>query len=96
MHVPYVEPGGSQSYEWYVRFDQQEGVHQFHSHVREQSGTGLFGTVTVEPRGSRFLDPYTGDELKSGWLAMIADPNGPDFREFVVVYHEPATRSSAP
>ncbi|MDP6172934.1 MAG: multicopper oxidase domain-containing protein, partial [Rhodospirillales bacterium] len=84
----YIEEEKSQTYEWYVGLDQQEGVHQFHSHVRDQASTGLFGTVTVEPKGSRFLDPYSGKELKSGWLAMIEDPNGPDFREFVVVYHE--------
>jgi FtsP/CotA-like multicopper oxidase with cupredoxin domain len=84
----YVEPGESQSFEWYVSSQQQEGVHHFHSHIRDQASTGLFGTVVVEPRGSRFLDPYTGEELESGWLAMIEDPGGPDFREFVVVYHE--------
>lgn len=84
----YAKPGETKSFEWYVPLDQQEGAHQFHSHIRNQASTGLFGVVTVEPRGSRFLDPYTGKELKSGWLAMIEDPNGPDFREFVIVYHE--------
>ena len=84
----YVEPGATQTFEWYVPPDQQEGVHHLHSHIRDQASTGLFGSLVVEPRDSRFLDPYTGEELKSGWLAMIEDPKGPDFREFVVVYHE--------
>ncbi|MDP7016664.1 MAG: cytochrome c peroxidase, partial [Pirellulaceae bacterium] len=84
----YVLPGQTKTFEWYVAPEQQEGVHHFHSHIRDQTSTGMFGSLVVEPRGSRFLDPYTGKEMKSGWLAMIEDPNGPDFREFVVVYHE--------
>ena len=84
----YVESGKTQIFEWYVVPDQQEGVHHMHSHFRDQASQGLFGSVIVEPQGSRFLDPFTGGDLKSGWLAMIEDPSGPDFREFVVVYHE--------
>ncbi|MCP4908504.1 MAG: multicopper oxidase domain-containing protein [bacterium] len=83
-----VAPGETTSFEWNVGTDQQEGVHQVHSHNHTQAATGLFGTVTVEPEGSRHLSPYTGEPIESGWLAMIEDPNGPDFREFVVVYHE--------
>ncbi len=83
-----VAPGESQAFEWHVAYSQQEGVHQVHSHNHTQAATGMFGTVTVEPEGSRYLSPYTGEPIKSGWLAMIEDPNGPDFREFVVVYHE--------
>ena len=84
----YVKPGETTTFEWYVAPDQQEGVHHFHSHMRDQASTGMFGSLVVEPKGSRFLDPYTGEEMKSGWLAMIEDPAGPDFREFVVIYHE--------
>jgi manganese oxidase len=91
-----VAPGEAQSFEWNISDDQQEGVHSFHSHNREQASVGLFGTLTVEPRGSRFLDPYTGKELKSGWLAMIEDPSGPDFREFTVIYHEIGTEEFRP
>ncbi|MBI3325739.1 MAG: multicopper oxidase domain-containing protein, partial [Nitrospinae bacterium] len=84
----YVKPGTSQSFEWYIRPEEPEGAHQFHSHGRTQTALGLMGTLVVEPRGTRFLDPFSGEELKSGWMAMIEDPTGPDFREFVVVYHE--------
>ncbi len=84
----YVQPGETKTFEWFVTPEQQEGVHHFHSHIRDQASTGMFGSLVVEPAGSRFLDPYTGEELKSGWLAMIEDPAGPDFREFVVIYHE--------
>ncbi len=84
-----VDHDKSQAFEWYIRPDEQEGVHMFHSHVgREPSSQGLFGSFIVEPKGSRYLDPYTGKEMKSGWQAMIEDPNGPDFREVTVIYHE--------
>ncbi|MBI4471193.1 MAG: DUF3347 domain-containing protein, partial [Acidobacteria bacterium] len=84
----YVDSGKSKTFEWYVPPEHQEGVHQFHSQVRDQASQGLFGALVVEPRGSRYLDPYTGEELKSGWMAMIEEPGGPDFREYVIVYHE--------
>lgn len=42
----------------------------------------------VEPRGSRFLSPFTAQEMKSGWEAIIDVANGSDFREFVIIYHE--------
>ncbi len=91
-----IESGATKTFEWHVGYDQQEGVHQFHSHNHTQGATGLFGSVTVEPAGSRHLDPYTGEPLKSGWLAMIEDPDGPDFREFVVIYHETGDGEARP
>ncbi|MEE9164836.1 MAG: multicopper oxidase domain-containing protein, partial [Nitrospinota bacterium] len=84
----FVKPGKKVVFEWYIRQDEQEGTHHFHSHGRDYSSLGLFGAVIVEPKGSRYLDPLTGDQLKSGWMAMIEDPNGADFREFVTFYHE--------
>lgn len=84
-----VKPGKSQEFEWYIPADEQEGAHQFHSHaVREQWNLGMFGALIVEPRGSKYLNPWTGKELKSGWMAMIDDPNGNDFREYAIWYHE--------
>ncbi len=84
-----VMPGKFQEFEWYIPADEQDKGHQFHSHaVREHWNLGLFGALMVEPSGSRYLSPFTGQELKSGYLAMIEDPNGPDFREFAIWYHE--------
>lgn len=84
-----VMPGKSQEFEWYIPGDEPDKAHHFHSHaVREQWATGMFGSLVVEPKGSKYLSPWTGQELKSGWMAMIEDPNGPDFREFAIFYHE--------
>jgi FtsP/CotA-like multicopper oxidase with cupredoxin domain len=84
-----VEYGKSQAYEWYITPETQEGAHMFHTHLgREQSSLGMMGVFNVEPYGSKYLDPISGKEMKSGWSAMIIDPKGPDFREFTVIYHE--------
>jgi len=84
-----VAPGKTQEFEWYIQPDEQEGAHQFHSHaVREQWNLGMFGALIVEPRSSTYLNPWTGAELKSGWMAMIHDPNNHDFREYAIWYHE--------
>ena len=59
---------------------------------RERVSHGLFGALVAEPAGSSWLDPETGQLLDntvgSNWEAIIVDPNGPDFRESVLIYHE--------
>ncbi len=79
--------------EWYIHPDAQEGGRQFHSYSndRELTVMGMFGTFVVEPRGSEYLDPLgTGEAtpMASGWQAIIKNGAGPDFREFVLIYHE--------
>jgi FtsP/CotA-like multicopper oxidase with cupredoxin domain len=92
-----IKPGKSQRFEWYIRPDEQEGSHMFHSHVgREQTSLGLFGGFIVEPAGSVYLDPITGRETDRGWQVMITHPNVPDFREFVIFYHEVGDESFRP
>jgi hypothetical protein len=88
-----VAPGKAQEFEWYIHPQMQEGVRQFHSysHDRELTVLGLFGAFIVEPKGSKYLDPLgTGaaPETKSGWQVAIDNGSGPDFREFVIFYHE--------
>jgi hypothetical protein len=79
--------------EWYIPPTQQEGSRQFHSYSndRELTVMGLFGSFVIEPKGSEYLEPLgTGDPqpTKSGWQAIIKNGAGPDFREFVLFYHE--------
>jgi len=88
-----VAPGKSQEFEWYIHPQMQEGVRQFHSfsHDRELTVLGLFGAFIVEPKGSKYLDSIgTGPdkEVRSGWQVNIDNGSGPDFREFVLFYHE--------
>ena len=84
-----VPTGKSGEFEWYIPIDLQEGGRAFHSHAsREQYSLGLLGSIVVEQRGSRHLSPFTAEEMKSGWEAMIDRATGSDFREFVIFYHE--------
>src|SRR5690349_8579567 len=83
----------SGDYEWYIHPTTQEGVRQFHtfSNDRELTVMGLFGAFVVEPRGSSYLEPLgSGDPTPatSGWQTIIKNGTGPDFREFVLIYHE--------
>ena len=86
----FASPGQSVTYEWWVKEDEPEGTHYFHSHgnTRLQTNHGLFGAVIVEPKGSVYLDPIRGDELRSGWAALIRTASGSHFREFAIYYHE--------
>ncbi|MGE0474085.1 MAG: LysM peptidoglycan-binding domain-containing protein [Nitrospirales bacterium] len=88
-----AEEGQSVEMEWYIHPETQEGGRQFHtySNDRELTVMGLFGVFVVEPRGSEYFEPLgegTATEAKSGWQVMIENGTGPDFREFVLIYHE--------
>ena len=85
--------GQSVEMEWYIPPTMQEGGRQFHSYSndRELTVMGLMGTFVVEPKGSTYLDPLGSGEptpMTSGWQAIIKNGTGPDFREFVLIYHE--------
>ena len=88
-----AEEGKTINMEWYIHPDTQEGGRQFHtfSNDRELTVMGMFGVFVVEPRGSNYYEPLgTGQatEASSGWQVMIDNGDGPDFREFVLIYHE--------
>ena len=88
-----AEEGKTVEMEWYIHPDTQEGGRQFHtfSNDRELTVMGLMGTFVVEPHGSEYLNPLgNGDAtpMASGWQAIIKNGTGPDFREFVLIYHE--------
>lgn len=51
---------------------------------------GLFGAVIVEPEGSTWTDPQTGDKLDYGVFADIHHPFIPDYREYVTIFHDEA------
>ncbi|MEE8443391.1 MAG: di-heme oxidoredictase family protein, partial [Dehalococcoidia bacterium] len=86
-----VDPGETITYSWFIP-DQRnmEGSYVFNSmgDPRNQQVHGLFCVLNVEPKGYTYLNPIDGTPLKSGWDAMIVDPNGKDFREDTIIYHE--------
>ncbi|MEM9555966.1 MAG: multicopper oxidase domain-containing protein [Acidobacteriota bacterium] len=85
-------------YRWYSDVD--FGTVFFHTHVEFKDWDhGLFGTHIVEPAGSRYFDPSTGEEIRAGALADIhVDPRAGanpvaagvegSFREFVLYLHD--------
>ncbi len=62
----------------------------FHDHLfpNEHQQHGLFAALVVEPAGSTYHDPFTGEEIRSGAHAIIKNPFIPDFREFCLAVHD--------
>ncbi|MBI2907205.1 MAG: multicopper oxidase domain-containing protein [Chloroflexi bacterium] len=50
---------------------------------------GLYGAFIVEPEGSTYHDPQTGEELKSGagWNIEVRSPEGA-FRDVALIFHD--------
>jgi hypothetical protein len=84
-------------YHWYSDVD--TGTVFFHDHVEFKNWDhGLFGAHIIEPKGSTYHDPRTGDEVRAGTLVDVrVDPDaggnpvahGVDgsFREFMLFLH---------
>ena len=86
-----VAPGASATYTYYVPNDPTlEGAHYVHPGPAQRQAVahGLFGTLNVEPAGSTYLNPTTGQPQVSGWEAIIVPAHGKSFRENVKVFHE--------
>ena len=84
---------GARQYETLIeRFYANEELHTvfFHDHISANTHQqhGVFGALIVEPAGSTYLDPKTGDELKSGTQAVIRTGQGEFYREFALFVHD--------
>ena len=64
---------------------------------RSSINHGLFGALTVEPKGSTYFSQYSGLPLDSGWAAMVVPGAGfgPAFRENVKMAHEIGNESES-
>lgn len=62
----------------------------FHDHFNPNSHQqhGIFGALIIEPEGSKYYDPKTGEPLRYGTKAVIETPSGRIFREFVLFVHD--------
>ncbi len=97
-------PGETVTYEWYLDPGYyRENTHYLHAHGPKERwlvGHGLFGALVVEPAGSEYFDPRSGEPLcqalagggsncLNSWDAIISPGDGSaDFREFAMFYHE--------
>lgn len=80
---------GARKYETIVeRFFANEELNTvfFHDHLfaNMHQQHGMFGALIVEPAGSIFLDPKTGQETTSGTKAVIRTADGKSYREFAL------------
>ncbi len=64
------------------------GVISDFADVRSNRHHGAFGNLIVEPEGSEWLDPETGEAVRNGTRAMITNHDGEDFREFALMFTE--------
>jgi FtsP/CotA-like multicopper oxidase with cupredoxin domain len=87
----FAAAGITTTYTYYIPVDKTlEGAHYIHPGPgnRQAVAHGLFGTLNVEPPGSTYLNPTTGQSQISGWEAVIVPGTGKAFRENVKVFHE--------
>ncbi|KYH24333.1 multicopper oxidase [Halalkalicoccus paucihalophilus] len=79
--------GEKRTYRWYA---DEEGPIFFHDHISgiDDVMNGSFAGLIVEPEGSVWRDPYTGNKIKAGAQAIIERPDGEDFREQCLHYHD--------
>lgn len=87
-----VPPGGTRTYVWQT--PDHEGTHVFSDLGNALSGDtgsnmhGLFGALIVEPAGSTWSHPVTGQPINSGLFADIHPAGAPSFREYVTIFHD--------
>ncbi len=81
-------------YRWYSDVD--SGTVFWHDHVNgiDSWAHGLFAAHIIEPRGSTYRDPVTGNPVKSGTIVDIVNTGGSvgvgqsgSFREFMIFLH---------
>ena len=88
-----VGPGESKLYRWYA---DDPGTGELGAtnltdfgDVRGHRHHGLFAGLNIEPKGSTYHDPKTGEEIKGGQSADIRVPGaGNDFREFTTFFQD--------
>ncbi|AOZ77348.1 copper oxidase [Clostridium pasteurianum DSM 525 = ATCC 6013] len=81
-----IAPGESITYRWFADSELGTCTLTGFGDIRNHRHHGLFGTIIIEPTGSKYINAKTGNEVKNGYLEeiVISNPGIPDFREFVV------------
>ncbi|MDF2685027.1 MAG: copper oxidase [Clostridia bacterium] len=84
---------GARRYETLIeRFYANEELNTvfFHDHLfaNTHQQHGVFGALIVEPFGSTYFDPHTGDKINSGTQAVIKTGDGRVYREFALFVHD--------
>ena len=80
--------GETIQYQWYADVELKATFFHDHLFANEHQLHGVFASINVQARGSKFLDSCTGKEIDSGTKATIVNPLIPDFREITLFVHD--------
>lgn len=80
--------GETIQYQWYADVELKATFWHDHLFANEHQLHGVFASINVQARGSKFLDSATGKEIDSGTKATIINPLIPDFREITLFVHD--------
>ncbi|WP_100372897.1 multicopper oxidase domain-containing protein [Bacillus sp. FJAT-45037] len=85
-----VAPGETVMYKWYV--DAEVGACGMWdmADIRNHRSLGTFGAFIAEPRGTEYINPTTGDAVRTGANVILRNPFLPNTREFVIVMFDGA------
>lgn len=83
-----VLPGQTISYQWYADVELKACFFHDHLFANSHQQHGVFASINIEAKGSRFLDPGSGKDIRTGTRAIITNPLIPDFREFTLFVHD--------
>ncbi len=75
-------------YRWYA--DVALNIAFFHDHLFAASHQqhGVFAALIIEPQGSAFLNPTTGQPMGAGLQAVVTNPFIPDYRDLCLAVHD--------
>ena len=79
-----ILPGETIRYQWFADVELKATFWHDHLFANEHQQHGVFASINVQARGSKFLDSRTGREIESGTQATIVNPLIPDFRELTL------------
>jgi hypothetical protein len=94
-----IGPGQSKTYTYYAHpeYGELAALVQDWGNVVENPRNGLFGSIIVGPKGSRYRDPMTGDDItiKSSWRADVlvdrtipGNDNRKNYRDFSLMFQD--------
>ncbi len=83
-----VLPGQTIRYQWFADTELRGVFIHDHQFANLHQQHGLFGSINIEPRGSRWVDSSTGRRIRAGEIATVVHPLIPSFRELSLFVHD--------
>jgi hypothetical protein len=86
LHVVAPDESRSHTYFAHPEVGETTALVRDAANVLENPGLGLYGAIIVGPRGARYRDPVTGEEMsmKAGWRADVFPRSGQPYRDFAL------------